>query len=190
MNYQYKSSGIKKIIVKLFLYKAYKFNKKLFIFFAAFAGITVICNLAGDEITPFYVWGMYSEKEVTPSGYELFRITVNDKVVDYSTGYFPSNRFFLQSPLSYYTLMKKGGDPTEIFLKNKLKNKFLMIQPYASRVLNSTKEFNEFPLWYKRYLQQTTGETIQSFKVEVLNTSFNTNNVITINDAYTLIDGR
>lgn len=190
MNYQYKSDGIKKLISRLFLYKVYKFNKKLFTFFVTFAGLTMMGNLTGNEVTPFFVWGMYSEKEAPPTDYEIFRITVNNKIVDYTTGYLPSNRFFLQSPLIYYTMMKNGEDPTALFLRRKLKNRFSTIQPYASDVLNSTKEYKEFPLWYQRYLQQTTGERIQNFKVEVLKTSFDSGNAIKINSSYTLIDGR
>jgi hypothetical protein len=144
----------------------------------------------GDEITPFYVWGMYSEKETPSANYEIFRITANDKLVDYSTGYLPANRFFLQSPLSYYALMKNGKDPTAIFLKEKLKGKYSLIEPYSKTVLNSTKEFDEFPYWYKRYLQQTAGETIRKYKVEVLNVFYDKNNSIKINSAYTLIDER
>ncbi len=175
---------------RLFLYRVYRYNKKLFIFFIAFAGLSVTCNLIGDEITPFYVWGMYSAKEVPRKNYEILQITVNDKIVDYSTGYLPANRFFLQFPLIHYTLMKDGDDPAETFLKEKLKGKFSIIEPLLPWILNSKEEVQEFPSWYKRYLQQTTGEKVQNFKVEMLEASFDLNNHIKINSAYTLIDGR
>ncbi len=175
---------------RLFLFKVYRYNKILFWFFALFAGLSVIGNLMGNEATPFYVWGMYSEKEAEPSDYEIFRITVNNKPVDYSTGFLPANRFFLQSPLIYYSLMKNGVDPTSTFLENKLKEKYRLIKPWASEVFNSEKEVAEFPAWYKKYLAQSTGQNVQSFKVEVLKATFSSNNAITIHSTYTLIDER
>ncbi|MDP4283010.1 MAG: hypothetical protein Q8891_01190 [Bacteroidota bacterium] len=181
---------LNKIMERLFLYKVYKFNKKLFIFFTGFAMLSLICNITGNEITPFYVWGMYSEKEVAPVHYEIFRVQINNNLVDYSTGFLPENRLFLLSPLTYYASMKNAKDPTEVFLKEKLKDKFAMIQPYAKRVLNSQKEVNEFPSWYRRYLQQTTGKIVQNLKVEVLNTSYDIHNNIRIDSTYTLIDER
>ncbi len=171
-----------------FLYKVYRYNKKLFFFFLAFAVFTLFCNLAGFEITPFYVWGMYSQKEIAPKEYPVFRIIANGKLVDYSSGYFPANRFFLQSPLAYYAQAKTEGDPTAVFLEQKLKDKYSFVQPYAPRVLNSGKEISEFPAWYSRYLQQTTGEKVDSLKVDLLQISYQNDGAIKINSVYNLID--
>ena len=173
---------------KLFLYKVYHFNKNLFILFMGFAILTLFCNLKGFEITPFYVWGMFSEKETAPTEYPVFRIMVNGKVVDYSTGYFPANRFFLQSPLSYYADAKKVGDPLQPFLEKKLKSQYLWLKPFALRVFNSQKEIQQFPVWYEKYLQQTTGEKVKSLKVDVLQASYQSNHSIKINSIYNLID--
>lgn len=170
-----------------FLYKVYRYNKKLFFFFLIFAGFTVCCNLAGFEVTPFYVWGMYSQKEIPVKEYPIFRITANGKLVDYSTGYFPANRFFLLSPLSYYASIKTA-DPTNIFLKEKLKERYEWIQPYAEKVLNSQKEVQKFPGWFKRYVEQTSGEKIKDLKVELLLVSYENDDSIKINSVHTVID--
>lgn len=173
---------------KFFLYRVYQYNKKIFFFFLIFAGFTLICNLTGFEITPFYVWGMYSQKEEIPKEYPVFKITAEGKLVDYSTGYFPATRFFLLSPLSYYESMKTIEDPTTIFLQKKLKEKYAWIQPYADRVLNSAKEVKKFPAWYKRYIEQATGESSKDLKVELLFVSYENDNSFKIISAYTLID--
>jgi hypothetical protein len=173
---------------QLFLYKVYLFNKKLFLFFTIFAGFTLICNLTGNEVTPFYVWGMYSENEVAPKEYEIFKVTENDQLVDYSTGFLPANRFFLLSPLTYYFQIKNYEDPTRNFLQKKLNENFSLVEPYANIVLNSSNEFKEFPFWYRRYLQQTTGELVSNYRVELLKTSYDKNNLIKVNSAYILIN--
>lgn len=170
-----------------FLYKVYQHNKKLFFFFIVFALFTLVCNLAGFEITPFYVWGMYSQKEEAPKEYPIFRITANDNLIDYSTGYYPANRFFLLSPLSYYVSIKTD-DPTAIFLKEKLKEKYEIAKPYADKVLNSSKDIDKFPGWYMRYVGQTTGEEIKKLKVELLLVSYENDNSIKINSVHTVID--
>ncbi|HEY5390609.1 MAG TPA: hypothetical protein VIJ57_00740 [Hanamia sp.] len=173
---------------RLFLYKVYCYNKKLFLFFAFFAFVTIICNLTGNEITPFYVWGMYSQKEKPPEYYQIYKITVNDKILDYSTGFFPANRFFLQSPLSYYLEMKENGDPLKLFLQKKMGSKYFYVLPYESSVFNSSQNIEKFPGWYKKYLEQTTGQEIKSYKVEVLKAIYDSRNRIDITHSDTLIN--
>jgi hypothetical protein len=173
---------------KLFLFKVYRHNKKLFFLFIAFAAFTLFCNLAGFEVTPFYVWGMYSQKETAPKNYTVYRVTANDKPIDYSTGYLPANRFFLISPLSYFVEVRDSTDPTSVFVNKKLKKKFSFIKPYALKVLNSKEDISEFPKWYKRYLQQTTGEKIKTLKVDVLQTSYTAHNSINIDSVYNLLN--
>ena len=148
----------------------------------------MLCNLKGFEITPFYVWGMYSGKESKPTEYPVYKIIANDKLVDYSTGYFAANRFFLTSPLSYYESLKGSGDPTFDFLKRKLKGEYYLVQPYTLGLTNSQKAINEFPDWYRKYLEQTTGQKIRSVKVDVLNISWQTDDSIAVNSVYNLID--
>ena len=173
---------------KLFLYRVYHFNKKLFIFFAGYVVVTLLCNWKGFEITPFYVWGMYSQKEAEPSSYPVFKIIENDKVIDYSSGYFPANRFFLQSTLSYYADTRKEGDPLQPFLEKKLKSSFVWLKPLAARLVNSQYEIQQFPTWYKRYLQQTTGEKVRILRVDVLQAFYQNDGSIQINASYNLID--
>lgn len=173
---------------RFFLYRVYQYNKKLFFFFSIFAALTLFCNLTGFEITPFYVWGMYSQKEEAAKEYRVLKITADGDLIDYSTGYFPANRFFLLSPLSFYESLKTMGDPTEIFLKRKLEQKYEWIKPYSDRVVNSQKEINGFPGWYKRYIEQTTGKKITNLKVEMLFVSCENENLFKVDSAHTLID--
>lgn len=173
---------------KFFLYKVYHYNKKLFFFFVVFAGITLFCNLTGFEITPFYVWGMYSQKEPQPKEYPVFRITANEKLVDYSSGYFPANRFFMLSPLYYYASIETPEDPVRIFLKKKLGEKYEWVKPFAEKVLNSPKEVGEFPGWFKKYIEQTTGKKIRNLKVELLLVSYEKDNSLKVNSVQKIID--
>lgn len=176
-------------IERLFLYKVYRHSKKLFYLFLSFTVVTIFCNLAGFEMTPFYVWGMYSEKEKAISEYPVNKITADGNFIDYSSGYFPANRFFLSSTLDYYAdVSRNGSDPLQSFLKQKLKNKYSIIHPFENRILNSTDDIDQFPEWYKRYLQQTTGKKINNLKVDVLKVHYTNINSISVDSTYNLIN--
>ena len=95
-------------------------------------------------------------------------------MIDYSAGYSNANRFFLESPLEYYVLMKNNNkvDPTEIFLQKKLGKNYSLIKNVSNKVLNGEKEFELFLPWYKKYLEQTTHIAIRNFTIEILQCSY------------------
>jgi hypothetical protein len=109
-------------------------------------------------------------------------------LVDYSAGYLPANRFFLTSPLSYFETIKDGDDPTLNFLDQKLKGNYSFIKPFALKVMNSKNDISKFPNWYKRYLEQTTGEKVKKLTVAILQASYAADNSIKIDSVYNLLD--
>jgi hypothetical protein len=151
-----------------FLYRVYKFNKSLFIFFLFVIAATLFTNLSGWQATPFFVWGMYSEKGDRSNNHPVLKVTINDDLVLDYTDYTDANKFFLTSPLQLYIAMKKNGeDPNSIFLKRKLDN-YAATQSMGEKVLNGPKEYGSFLPWYKRFLEQTTGIDIRNYKIELL----------------------
>ncbi len=159
---------------KTYLSALYTYDKKVFSFVAVFATLTVFCNLMGKETTPFFVWGMYSEKFKPVKTYEIFRITINDSVLlDSYSGYSDNTRTFLNAPLAYYREMKDYKiDPTISFLKNKLKTKYAWLSPFQKKLFNSYNQQN-FMNWYRCYLERVTGVPIHAIKIDVLRTQFN-----------------
>lgn len=161
-----------------FLYRVFKMNKRLFIFFILFQLGTIVTNLYGWQATPFFVWGMYSEKEDTVNSHPVIKVTVNDSSVIDPFKYTEGNRFFLTSPLQLYIAMKKNGgeDPTEKFLQRKLKGNFSLVENTARKILNGKDEYKLFLTWYKKYLEQTTGKRVYNFTIELLHTRFTDEN--------------
>lgn len=154
-----------------FLYRVYRFNRMIFYLMMFFLGGTIITNLLGWQIMPFFIWGMYSEKEVMEDDYSVFRITVNGTTtIDYTAGYSNATRFFLSSPLELYLSMKNNGgtDPTETFLKKKLKQNFSLVEKVSSKVFNGKTEYEMFLPWYKRYLEQTLKIPVNNFTIDIL----------------------
>jgi hypothetical protein len=159
---------------KLFFYKLYLFDKRLFFCLVVCCGLTILCNISGIEVTPFFVWAMYSEKESNSNEYEIYEVKINDnKLVQY-TDYTDNNRFFLISTLDYYKRIQKNNstDPTPGFLKQKSGSGYNVIRPVVKKLTNSINEQQEFPAWYKRYLEQSTGNKIQNYTVRVLTAHF------------------
>lgn len=174
----------------LFFYKLYLFDKRLFFLIAVFCGLSVLCNIKGDEITPFFIWAMYSEKESTTNKYEIFRIQVNDRIlIDYTSGYTDNNRFFLSAPLSYYNKIKLNDfkEPTLSFIQKKLGKKYNALQPLAERIYNGNLNTKQFTEWYVRYLQQSIGKPIHNVQVDVLTSHFGANQLLQTDSSYLLI---
>lgn len=124
--------------------------------------------MRGYEATPFFVWAMYSEKEPDTTEYDVQKIIVNDSIViNTTTGFTPSTRFFLSSPLWYYISIKNNNnvDPTISFLQSKLKQRYSLIEPYQHKLFNDSSRINEFVDWYKRYVEEVSGITIHNLKV-------------------------
>lgn len=169
-----------------FLYRVYKLNKRLFFFFVFFLAGTLVTNLLGWQVTPFFVWGMYSEREKEAGGQPLFKITINDStVINYSSGYADANRFFLTSPLRLYTFIKQnnGLDPTAVFLEKKLGARFSLVKNTSLKVLNDSARYHTFLPWYKKYLEQTTGLTIHKYTIELLEAGYDENKQINIHSS-------
>lgn len=148
----------------------------------AFAALTVVTNLLGDEVTPFFVWGMYSEKEQPVREYEILKTTINDGAVvniyDYSNG---DTRFYLSAPLAYYKKIKDNNnqDPTISFLQTKLHRHYEAIRPFERSLFNTGMQQREFLNWYARYLQQATGIPVSSLRVEVVHAHYTDKNLVT-----------
>lgn len=160
---------------RTFLYKVWQHDKRLFFVLAVFCVATLITNLLGDEITPFFVWGMYSEKEAPVKEYELIRTTINDSlVVDPSAGQPVGTLFYLQTPLLYYKKIvdNRGTDPTIQLLRSKLGANYAGLMPYEEKLFNKEAQLQAFPNWYRRYLQSVTGASIRKIAVDVVKVHF------------------
>lgn len=172
---------------RTFLYKVWQHDKRLFFVLAGFCLATLVTNLAGDQITPFFVWGMYSEKEAPVSQYTLLRTTVNDRqVIDHTAGRPVGTLLYLQTPLSYYKQIKDNQniDPTVSFLKNKTGRLYQLIQPFESALFNTGREQQSFLPWYKRYLAAATGEPISKITIDGVNVRYNDRQQLIIDTTY------
>jgi hypothetical protein len=151
----------------VYLARVYRYSPRWFLFVLSFALLTLVCNIAGVEITPFFVWGMYSEKIQPPASYTFYTTTVNDSMlVDTYSGYPDNSRFYLNIPLAYYEDMRAhaGIDPVIPFLQRRTGSGYRWIRPLEGRLFNGGLK-GRFPGWYSRYLEQTLAIPVNTVKI-------------------------
>jgi hypothetical protein len=176
------------LLKNTYLARVYRYDKKLFGFILAFGGLTVLFNLAGDEITPFFVWGMYSEKIRPPEEYEFLKTTVNDTAfIDTYSGFSDNTRFYLNLPLQYYELIRanKGADPAISFLQQKLGLRYAWVRPLENRLFNPWP-LPQFPAWNGRYLAQTINAPVTAIKIEDIRVHYDTGQHLVTDSTYLL----
>ncbi|RPD51459.1 hypothetical protein [Paracnuella aquatica] len=172
-----------------FLLRLYRQNRNLFWGFTLFFFFTIVGNLLGDEVTPFFVYGMYSQKQTRPTQYEVVQIIVNDTIDLARTNYFTYNKAMVQKPIFYYAAMQqnKGIDPTILFLQDKLKNHYSKVRLLEENLFNTAKELNSFKQWFPKYLQQHLCTPISSINVKMLSVRFTGEYNLVLDSAKTLL---
>ena len=164
-----------------YLARVYAYNKRLFFFVAGFTALTLVCNLAGHEVTPFFVWGMYSAHEKAVDHYEVLETRLADgRKVDASAGYTDNTRFFLNSPLAQYKEIKENGGV------DALGYNYRWITPLKDKIFNGRQEFQAFPNWYGRYLRVVTGEEAPGYSVMAKRVHYDDNQHIIVDSSYLL----
>ena len=179
-----------------YLHRVYRYNRKVFFFILLFAGGTLLCNITGFEITPFFVWGMYSQPERPAGQYEILQTKTGDgMVIDPSAGYTDDTRFYLNAPLAWYRTIRDNGDtePTRTFLEKELQGRYRWLglregkgplSAMENKVFNGQSQLLAFPGWYRRYLTAVTGIPIQSLFVSVLRVHYDANEHIAVDSTF------
>jgi hypothetical protein len=143
---------------------------------AAFSILTICTNLTGDEVTPFFVWGMYSAREEPVQQYSILQTTINDSIVVNAYDQPVSDtRFYLTSPLAYYKRIKDNNnvDPTLSFLQAKLSpERFKKLAFLQASLFNTSQQIDSFFTWYARYLLQVTHTPVQSIRIDEIKTHY------------------
>jgi hypothetical protein len=166
---------------RTFLYKVWLHDRRLFYVMAVFSVLTILFNVLGDEVTPFFVWGMYSEKEKPVQQYEILRTTVNDSlVVDAAGGYADATRFYLTGPLASYKKIKDNGgiDPVKSFLQQKLNKRYEWVRFAENKVFYNEVSPQAFFTWYSNYLQQVTNVNVHTVQVDVVQVHYDREKIV------------
>jgi len=161
---------MKRLLHNFYLAKLYRFNKTLFTLVTGFFFLTFLVNVLKAQATPFFIWGMFSERASITNQYKVVRVVVNDTVlIDYTGNYRYPSRFFLSAPVNAYVEMNLNNhlDKAMEGYPEKLKERFLAFRTIVQKTINRPSDYREFLQWYSRYIYQVTGNKVRSLTIEM-----------------------
>lgn len=170
-------------------------NKKMFIFVLAVFFIYIenivieMNNISYIQLSPFTGYAMYSGKLNDQKSYTCYSLEINDgeKVNLWKST--QQNKQILQMAISYMRQFKenKDSDKTLLFAQRKLSDLSPKYKHLLDNYLNQPKDYNKFLIWYKRYIEQSLGKKIKSYKTQIIYVGYNKNKQV-INDTIPLIE--
>ncbi len=176
-----------------YFYQLYQHSKILFWSVVIFCGMTLLLTFAGHQITPFFLWAMFSEKENIRKTHEVIQIKLNGETFNYTQELIDANRHIVTGSIFYYDKMKNNNDtdPTRTFFQEKLGENYTKIQPTLERITNDKAQYVAFQAWLMRYLERSAHREIETLEVNMQTWAYdesgqlnlvNTKPIFTIND--------
>ncbi len=154
---------------KTYLARLVDYDKRLGIIACVFVALTLLFNLLGDQMAPFFVWGMFSQKNTEQPSYPVLQIHVDGELLDLTNLPDPQ-KHMLSSPLMKYAAQQEnnGVDPTAIFLQSKLGRHYSKIESAADIVLNDSTDLAAFPAWAHRYIDDIRGQESKEIDISIV----------------------
>ncbi|MBX3255359.1 MAG: hypothetical protein KF862_14555 [Chitinophagaceae bacterium] len=158
----------------MFLYKLYRYKRSLFALAVAGCLIQlVIFYKQGAVATPFFNYGMYSEKILSKDQYEIYKVYVNGELLkgdDYSIQEWDK----IYVPVYMY-YAKDTTNELMIEVRNRLLLKLQLKGLEADNRYFENREFNDeaFIEWYAAYLCGFSGHSSQNIRVIKQNYQWN-----------------
>lgn len=152
-----------------YFHQLYQYSKTLFWAVVMFCTMTLVLTFAGHQITPFFLWAMFSEKEEIRATYEVIEIRLNGETFNYTQALIDANRHIVTGSILYYDKMKNNTDtdPTRTFFEEKLGNNYSKIKPILERITNDKAQYAAFEAWLQRYLERSTHRKIETLEVNM-----------------------
>lgn len=141
-------------------------NRKLFYAACAFILLTLLINATKNEITPFYVWSMYSAPAPQSDTFPVFTLQYNNgQVFNEPHTWRDHTRMMFFYPIDYYTnMMDHAGEPDALKMKKGFEK--IHLDPASlSKIYNTPEQIKAYPYWLKQYMQANTGIKMDSISV-------------------------
>jgi hypothetical protein len=170
---------------KLYFFRLFLFNKWLCFFVFLFFAINFTANLVfPTEITPIYNWNLYSFPSKEQKEYPIIVVTYNkDKVLAYERTWNEPQKLLLSNTLNLFIALKadKVKDPIkDYYINNWLPRHKIFQKCFPTfKNYNDQEELEQYPAWFKSYLQQCVGEHIDSVRIYRKEIAFNAHKEVT-----------
>jgi len=164
-------------------------SKTLYRSIVIFCGLTLLLTLAGHQITPFFLWAMFSEKVEVQPNQEIISIKINGEPFNYTQELIDANRHIVIGTIGHYYDMKSGSDtdPTRQFFQQKLDGQYATFQPLIEQMTNDSTQYSAFENWLHCYLERSTHQDIQTLEIDIQNWQYQANGQLIYQDSKPLI---
>ena len=143
--------------MNFFLRSAWRQSKTAFVFFTFFILATIWCSLSKIEITPFFLWAHYSDRQTPTGKFDRIYVKVNGENLDLPNLSRPT-REMIQIPVMYFIQLEEKSYQTSTrnILKKHLKNKCSksLYSTIEKRLVNDVSDRDVFLNWLKRYIER------------------------------------
>lgn len=141
----------------------------IFLVVVIFISIQFLVTLSRMETTPFFIFGMFSDRFHPAPYYEAISFKINEQEFNYMQFSDIHKEFVLSPTWQYYNLVKNNhGNPAAIKIQNNLPS-FLNKNKFPANVFfkysNNEKDMIKFSGWLKKYLSSMTEERIDHLEV-------------------------
>ncbi len=143
--------------MNFFLRDVWNQSKIVFTFFVAFILSTVWCTFSKMEITPFFLWAHYSDRQVSTGKYDRIYINVNGNILDLPKLTRPT-REMIQLPTEYFVHLEEYSYQTSTRHVLRKHVKSLCSETFyakiENRLVNNASDKDEYLNWLKRYIER------------------------------------
>ena len=149
-----------RILLIAFLHRLKTDDPRLFIFVIAAIFLQLFLTFAKLAATPFFLYGMYSEKTPATDTFFITEIWINDKPLE--SYYSPlRERYLLESTAGNFEKIKNNNytDP----LKTRIESSYPFVYRsalypfFSQRIYNSRASIDSYPGWFKKKCLEIAG---------------------------------
>jgi hypothetical protein len=153
----------KNIIARTYFWRLFKTDKLSFWVIFLFFFFTILSNLIRLQTTPFFIWGMYSEKIPPEKEYTMYEIYYNDgRLIKYDHTWNEPAKTMLNSPLKTYLNARANHSVSmeEIYFQSYWLKKHPAFTNMMESLYITRQELDEYPNWLKRYVSVQAGTPV------------------------------
>lgn len=152
-----------------FFKNLYKRQPKLFYLFGSFCMVQLLLALIKLEVTPFFLYGMFSEK-VIPSDTISERSVWVDGIQLKNTHLLHKEHLLIEETVKKYVLIKKNGGIDIVQTRVEARYPFLT-QSFAypflkTRIYNIPKDVLAFQHWFKQTCEDLLHKDVQRVTIK------------------------
>ncbi len=149
-----------------YLYLLWQKNRKLFYPVSICIGLTLLISMTKNEITPFYVWSMYSAKTLETDTFPIYALEYN-KGTEFNEPHTwkDHKRMMFFYTIDYYTGIKDNQVEADAVKMSNGFKKIHLDPASLNHIYNSPQQIREYPFWLKQYMQSNMGIKMDSISV-------------------------